>query len=226
MELLSFYLKTIYLRKIDLSLIFRFIDRQDLWLLNCYEGYQHFFSKHNLKINQISIIFLTNLNIDNISGLLGLLSSLNLMTRIKPISIYGPDGLQYYLDLGKKYSRTNFTYNIYCYLYRSNLLLKNEYYKINYNIQKSKHIYNLSILLFEYHRQFILDKAIKWHLNKGPLYGKLKAGMVFLLPDGTIFDGFYFIFLYSKGYKISIISCLFSSRFIVENSIHARIIAL
>nr|QCI05459.1 ribonuclease Z [Crouania attenuata] len=210
--------------KIDASLVIKFTHKQDVWLLNCYEGYQHFFIKHHLKINQISKIFLTDLNSNNIAGLFGLLSSLNLMNRSKPISLYAPYGLQYYLDLVKKYSRTNFTYAIFCYLYKFNYLFTNKIYKLRYDVCRSYAI--LSIFSCEYQGQFDLCKAIKWHLNKGPLYGKLKTGTIFLLPDGTILNGLYFTYFIYPGRKVSIVSNLLSLRLMVEQSKKTTIIVL
>ena len=62
-------------------------NSKEIWLFNCNQGCQHQLQKSKIKINHISKIIITSLNIENISGLLGLLSSLSLINRNKKLNI-------------------------------------------------------------------------------------------------------------------------------------------
>ena len=112
------------------SFIIQFFTFKDIWVFNCYEGCQYFIINNQFKINNISKIILTDLHINNMSGLLGLLSSLNLIGRRKCLHIYGPKDLLYYLDLGKKYSHTNFNYIIYIHILTTGLIINYSQYRL------------------------------------------------------------------------------------------------
>nr|QCI05155.1 ribonuclease Z [Centroceras clavulatum] len=169
------------------SFILKLNQFKEIWLFNAYDGCQQFILQHDIKINQINKIIITDLKIDTIAGLLGIFSSLNLSNRNKPLHIYGPSGLAEYIDLGKKYSHTNFCYNIYMHVLTTGLIIDHSHYKIYVMIRSS--FYELSILSHEKFGKFELNKATNFYLISGPLYGKLKQNFSFILPDGSIING-------------------------------------
>ena len=95
------------------SFLIKLSQRGDVWLFNCIESCQHILSIKKIKISQIKKIVITDSSIDHVSGLLGLLSSISLNTMTERIDLFGPDGLQYYIFGGRKYSHTNFRYKLY-----------------------------------------------------------------------------------------------------------------
>ena len=104
-------------------------------MFNCCEGFQSYIFFKHIKMNNLSKIIITDLHINNIAGLLGLLSSLNSIGRIKELHIYGPEGLSAYLELGKKYSHTNFGYTVYIHILSHGLIINYSKYRI-YTIEK------------------------------------------------------------------------------------------
>ena len=58
----------------------------------------------------------------------------------------------------------------------------------------------------------------------GPLYGKLKKGSKFLLPDGYILDGNYFTSINNKGIRTSCLSNKYNKRHSIEISNRSQII--
>ena len=175
-----------------------------IWLLNCSEGCQHILTRKRVKISQITKIIITDLKIDNINGLLGLLSTLNLNTRIENIDIYGPRGLADYIFLGRKYSQTNFHYVLSIYNFETSIIAHSSFYRIYaFKALSSMFLYNYSIVISEKPGRFDVLKAINYQVPLGPLYGYLKYGKDFILPDGTMIYGNSFINTYYLGNKVS-----------------------
>lgn len=209
-------------RSLNTSFIFKLSAFKDLWIFNCGEGCQYSIIDQGLKINNMSKIIITNLHINNVSGLLGLLSSLNLIGRIKSLHLYGPIGLKYYLDLGKKYSHTNFNYLIYIHILQTGLIINHDYYRIYSFISKNQ--YEFIIIELEKYGTFLLKKAKLNHLVPGPIYGQLKKGLSFVLPDGLIVNGYSFTSLNLLGDQCSFVLNRYLSRKALENGIFSSII--
>ena len=62
-------------------------------LFDCGEGTQHQLMRSNVRFGAIEAIFLTHLHGDHLFGLPGLLASMSLNAREKPLALYGPAGV-------------------------------------------------------------------------------------------------------------------------------------
>nr|YP_009392403.1 ribonuclease Z [Caloglossa monosticha]ARW60965.1 ribonuclease Z [Caloglossa monosticha] len=184
----------------DNNLMIQFSISKNVLLFNCCESCQYLIVSNKYKINNISKIILVNMHVKNLSGLVGFLSSLNLIGRIKSLHIYGPSDLVYYLELNKKYSHTNFNYNIYVHVLTSGLIINDFNYKI-YSIISNRQ-YNFLVVEQEKVGTFLVSKAQSNGLVPNSLYGKLKKGLIFMLPDGYLLDGNCFTLITSQGCQI------------------------
>nr|YP_009394678.1 ribonuclease Z [Polysiphonia elongata]ARW63240.1 ribonuclease Z [Polysiphonia elongata] len=193
-------------RKKNVSFLIKLPIAKDTWLFNCTEGSQFNFLNQDLKINNLSKIIIPDLHINSLSGLLGLLSTLNLVGRIKSLHIYAPIEIKYYLDLGKKYSRTNFSYVLYIHVLRTGLIVNQYGYRI-YALKLSGY-YEFLVVQSEQYGTFSLEKAKANNLLPGPIYGRLKKGCTFMTPDGYVLNGCDFTSSNYLGFQIS---CVFSS---------------
>ena len=186
---------------------------KEIWLFNCSEGCQFYCTQAKIKISQISKIIITELKVDNISGLIGLLSSLSLINRKKEIYIYGPIGINKYLSLVKKYSKTNFKYNLYIFTLTTgkviNINTSYIYTFMSFIKQKS---YDCLIMNDEKQIEFNLNKAETFQILSGPLYGELKKCYHFILPDGFILNGNKFTIINKIGEKIVLLSIPYHTR--------------
>lgn len=81
-------------------------------LIDCGEATQNQLLHFGLKANRIDHIFISHLHGDHYLGLVGLLSSLHLNGRTKPMDIFGPPELIEIIDLQFKHSQTNLRYPI------------------------------------------------------------------------------------------------------------------
>nr|WGH12775.1 Ribonuclease Z [Echinothamnion sp.] len=216
------HLDTYISTNINISFLIKLPSIKDTWLFNCVEGSQFNLLNQSFKINNVSKIIIPNLYISSISGLLGLLSTLNLTGRTKSLHLYAPIDLKYYLDLGKKYSKTNFSYILYIHVLKTGLLI-NHYGCRVYALNCSS-CYEFFVIESEQYGTFNLQKARSNYLLPGPLYGNLKKGCSFLFPDGFILNGSDFTSSNVLGCQLS---CLFSSfynRKVYESMHSARLI--
>ncbi|HXI00743.1 MAG TPA: ribonuclease Z [Sphingobacteriaceae bacterium] len=85
---------------------------EKIFLIDCGEGTQSQLLRYGIKSQRIDHIFITHLHGDHYLGLVGLLSSLHLNGRIKPMRIYAPPGLQEIVELQFKHSQTILRYQI------------------------------------------------------------------------------------------------------------------
>ncbi|QKJ29970.1 ribonuclease Z [Mucilaginibacter mali] len=77
-----------------------------LYLIDCGEGTQQQMLRFDVKASRIDYIFISHLHGDHYLGLVGLLSSLHLNGRTKPLHIFCPAPLKDIIDLQFKYSET------------------------------------------------------------------------------------------------------------------------
>lgn len=82
----------------------------NLYLIDCGEGTQSQLIKLGIKASKIDHIFISHLHGDHYFGLIGLLSTLHLNGRIKPIHLYGPGALIDILELQFRHSDTVLKY--------------------------------------------------------------------------------------------------------------------
>ena len=82
------------------------------FLIDCGEGTQLQLLRNGIKAQRIEHIFISHLHGDHYLGLVGLLSSLHLNGRKKPLFIYCPPELKEILEIQFKYSQTEIRYPI------------------------------------------------------------------------------------------------------------------
>lgn len=83
---------------------------EKFYLIDCGEGTQQQLIKYGFKASKIDIVFISHLHGDHYFGLIGLLSSLHLNGRVKPIKIFAPEALMDILTLQFKHSETLIRY--------------------------------------------------------------------------------------------------------------------
>ena len=91
----------------------QFLNVQERYfLIDCGEGTQIQLRKYGCKFQKIDNIFISHLHGDHYLGLIGFLSSLNLLGRNRPINIYAPEKLKKILDVHQEVNGRNFDYEI------------------------------------------------------------------------------------------------------------------
>nr|YP_009313619.1 Ribonuclease Z [Helminthocladia australis]SCW21873.1 Ribonuclease Z [Helminthocladia australis] len=189
--------------KLSSHLLIKCSQTGQVWLFNCPEGCQHRLSEHKIKIHQIEHIILTSLRTQDISGIIGLLSSLSLNNRVRSINLYGPKGLLEYINLARKYSHTTFRYNLKIRTYYYTCIHKFfPFHLLIYPLDQSSYQSTCNFIEQEKIGRFRSSKARLYGLEPGPLYGNLKLHKKYLLPDGTVLSGKHFTQKYCMGIKL------------------------
>ena len=80
--------------------------RNRLFLIDCGEGTQVQLRKNKVKFSGINHIFISHLHGDHFYGLIGLISTFNLLNRNNPLTVYGPKGIQEIIKLQLKLSNS------------------------------------------------------------------------------------------------------------------------
>jgi len=154
-------------------------------LLDCGEGTQRQFQRSKLSYMQISKIFITHFHGDHFLGIPGLIQTMQLNDREKPLHIYGPKGMiklvSQLLSLG--YFKPG--YKILAYEVKDGDVLDFEEYvvrvlRVNHNVPA------LSYALEEYMRpgKFNKSKALNLGIPEGPLFSKIQRGDIITLNEG------------------------------------------
>ncbi|AIG30461.1 ribonuclease Z [Flavobacterium psychrophilum] len=80
--------------------------RNRLFLIDCGEGTQVQLRKNKIKFSAINHIFISHLHGDHFYGLIGLISTFNLLNRNNNLTVYGPKGIQEIIKLQLKLSNS------------------------------------------------------------------------------------------------------------------------
>ncbi|MFA9290445.1 MAG: ribonuclease Z [Solirubrobacteraceae bacterium] len=71
----------------------------NFYLLDCGEATQLQLRKAKIKFTKINTIFISHLHGDHVYGLIGLISTFELLGREKPLTIFGPKGIKEFISL-------------------------------------------------------------------------------------------------------------------------------
>lgn len=159
------------------------------YLIDCAEGTQQQLIKFNLKASKIDYIFISHLHGDHYFGLIGLLSSLHLNGRIKPLHIFGPQALQEILELQFKHSDTHLKYEL---IYTYTDASKSEVIFENNDVTVQTIVLNHRIPCTGFKftekkrlRKLLIDKLEQDQIPV-ELYPLLKRGVDLDLPNGDV----------------------------------------
>lgn len=85
---------------------------EQLFMIDCAEGTQLQVRKYKQRLQRINHIFISHLHGDHYLGLPGLISSMHLLGRKAPVSIYGPKGIKEIMDVNMKHSQTYLNFEL------------------------------------------------------------------------------------------------------------------
>ncbi|MBC1423252.1 ribonuclease Z [Listeria seeligeri] len=180
-------------------------ERNAIWLFDCGEATQHQILRSQIKLSKLEKIFITHMHGDHIFGLPGLLSSRSFQGGDSDLTIYGPVGIQAYVETSLKLSGTRLTYKIIFKEMEPGLIFEDEMFTVTAD-ELDHGMLSYGYRIVEKDKQGALDAArLKADgVEPGPIFQKLKNGEVVTLPDGREIDGENYIGEPQKGKIISI----------------------
>ncbi|KYC35331.1 ribonuclease Z [Scytonema hofmannii PCC 7110] len=172
------------------SVALRLPQRAQLWLFDCGEGTQHQILRSDLKVSQLSRIFITHMHGDHIFGLMGLLASCGLAGSVERVDIYGPPGLNDYLQLASRHSHTHFSFPIKVHAVRPGVVYEDEEFTVTCNpLHHRITTFGYRVVEKDRSGRFDVEKAKELQIPPGRIYGQLKRGETVTLADGRVIDG-------------------------------------
>jgi ribonuclease Z len=165
------------------------------WLFDCGEGTQHQLLRAPIKLNKITRLFVTHLHGDHIFGIPGLLTSRSNQGGEELLTIYGPKGIREFVEASLSVSGSHLRFELrFAEIAegRSHESCIHEDDRFEVSAAMLDHrMDSYGFRIVEKDRAGSLDAAQLKALGiaPGPIYGKLKAGGIVQLPDGTTVDG-------------------------------------
>lgn len=157
------------------------------YLIDCGEGTQQQLIRYGFKASKIDFIFISHLHGDHFFGLVGLLSSLHLNGRTKPLHLFAPTALKEILDLQFLHSDTHLRYSINFFPIdpsKPEVIFKNNDVVVETIILNHR----IPCTGFKFTEKKRLRKLIVEKLEKDSIpveyYTMLKRSVDFQLPDG------------------------------------------
>lgn len=160
----------------------------ELLFFDCGEGTQRQLAFAKLRHGRLSKIFITHLHGDHVLGLGGLLQTLSLSGREKPMQIFGPPGIGKFIEALRETLRFLPTFQLTINEIRNpGEVFENNRYIVRACKADHDGLLSFAFLFEEKWRpgRFSPDKARKLGVPEGPLWKKLQLGESVKLKNGS-----------------------------------------
>ncbi|MET3682402.1 ribonuclease Z [Alkalibacillus flavidus] len=164
-------------------------ERDEIWLFDCGEATQHQILKTTIKPRKITKIFITHLHGDHIFGLPGLLSSRSFQDGTTPLEIYGPNGIQTFVETALSLSQTHLKYPIQYYDLQDGTIFQDDTIKVDtMQVIHGVPSYGFTIQEADKTGHLLPEKLKAFGIQPGPLYERIKREERITLQDGTVIE--------------------------------------
>ncbi|MEQ8525685.1 ribonuclease Z [Gracilimonas sp.] len=162
-----------------------------VFLFDCGENAQMRMLQAGIKRSKIEAIFISHFDVDHFSGLLGLLATLQLQRRDKPLTIVGPKGIKEYVEWNLKFSEIDPVYEINFHEIEEDIEVDrvfdaDEYYVEARPLKHTKFCVGFRFQEKDRPGKVDAEKAEKMGISKDEQYKALKDGEDVTLDDGTV----------------------------------------
>jgi len=164
------------------------VQRQgELFLFDCGEAAQIQYRRAGLGFAPLTAIAISHMHGDHVTGLMGLLMSLQMADRPEPLHVYGPPGLAEYVRCNKRCLHTQFAYELSIVEEGGAVVFRDEPAYRLLAAPLDHRLFCLGFRLEERPRpgRFNLLRAREMGVPEGPLFGLLQRGETVTLPDGS-----------------------------------------
>jgi ribonuclease Z len=181
-------------------------ERGATWLFDCGEATQHQILHTSIRPRRIEKIFITHLHGDHIFGLPGLLGSRSFQGGETPLTVYGPKGIQSFIETTLSVSCTHVKYELNVVEISEGIVFEDEQFivtakRLSHGIPS----YGYRIVEKDLPGTLLVDKLREMGIRPGPIYQQIKQGKIVTLEDGTVIDGKQFVGPPQKGRIVTIL---------------------
>lgn len=161
--------------------------QEDFFLIDCGEGTQLQMSKYKIRRSKISHIFISHMHGDHYFGLIGLLTSMSLLTRTQDLHLHGPAILKDIIDMQLHAARTTLSYQVHFHPLNEEGIIANTN-KISVECFKVKHRIDCWGFLFREKKKprSIDPERAKAYEIPASFYEHLQNGEDYQTKKGTI----------------------------------------
>lgn len=159
----------------------------EIVLFDCGEGSQRQLQKSELSYQQVSQIYLSHYHGDHCFGVPGLVKTMALNERDRPLAIFGPKGLRRMVEAWKNMGGWTNQFPITVSEIEPGDAIERDGYTVHV-YQGDHSVRNLCFALQEPERpgRFDKPKALGMGIPEGPMFGRLQKGITVTLEDGRI----------------------------------------
>jgi ribonuclease Z len=161
--------------------------QEDFFLIDCGEGTQLQMSKYKIRRSKISHIFISHMHGDHYFGLIGLLTSMSLLSRTQDLHLHAPAVLEDIINLQLKAANTTLNYKVHFHPLGDEGIIVNSN-KISVECFKVRHRIECWGFLFKEikkPRKVDAERAKSYEIPAS-FYEKLQNGEDYVSKKGTI----------------------------------------
>ena len=160
----------------------------DLFLFDCGEATQISLKKLNIKWKKISVILISHMHADHVTGLPGILMLSSQVERDDPLYIIGPPKLGEYVEENRRILDMYINYKIEVIeVTQAGTVFKGEGFYIDaFPLNHTKPCFGYSFIEEKRSGVFFPDKALELNIPKGNLWSRLQKGESVELEEGKI----------------------------------------
>lgn len=157
----------------------------EMMLFDCGEGTQMRIMRRNIGFARLSKIFISHIHGDHLSGLPGLLMTLNLLGHQTPITIYGPPEIEQFIRSLERDIKLRCRFPLsFVTITRGVFAREEEYHLEAAALNHSAPCWGIALQEKPRPGRFNLEHARELGIPEGPLFGKLQHGESITLADG------------------------------------------
>jgi ribonuclease Z len=155
-------------------------------IFDCGEGVQRQMIMAGASFHKEMKVFITHMHGDHVLGLPGLIQTMALLDRDKPLQVYGPPGVKNFIECIKATVQFGLTFPVEVYEIQEAGVVCEEPEYIIQAVWANHVTPSLAYALVEKPRpgKFYPEKAKALGVPEGPLWGQLQRGKPVKLPDG------------------------------------------
>ncbi|MCZ2856123.1 MAG: ribonuclease Z [Candidatus Bathyarchaeota archaeon] len=162
--------------------------KNELLIFDCGEGIQRQMIQSGVGFHRKTKVFISHLHGDHILGLPGLLQTMSLLDRERKLEIYGPPGIETFVNAIQQTVQFNLTFPLtICEVENAKTVCKEKEYEAH-AVWADHVVPSLAYALIEKPRpgRFNLEKAKALGVPEGPLWSTLQHGSAVKLPNGRV----------------------------------------
>lgn len=162
-----------------------------VFLFDCGENAQMRMLQAGIKRSKTDVIFISHFDIDHYSGLPGLLATMQLQRRERPLTIVGPKGIKEYVEWNFKFADIEPVYEINYVEVEEGFEVERVVDTDDYYVEARPLKHNKLCIGFRFQEKdrpgkVDAEKAVKMGITTDAQYKELKAGNDVTLDDGSV----------------------------------------